>query len=36
MKEYIKPEIEIVSLVADEAIASSELEIGTGTSGNPF
>ena len=36
MKEYVSPEIEIVSLMADEAIASDEIGGELDLSGNPF
>lgn len=37
MKEYIKPDVEIISLMADEAISTNDgpgAEMGTST--NPF
>lgn len=36
MKEYLKPELEIVSLMADENIATLELEDELDLSANPF
>lgn len=36
MKEYIKPEVEIVSLMANEEITTVELEAELGLSTNPF
>lgn len=36
MKEYMKPELEIVSLMADENIATLELEDELDLSTNPF
>lgn len=38
MKEYIKPEVEIISLMANEAITDDEDGLGYGTdlSMNPF
>lgn len=38
MKEYVKPEVEIISLMADEAITTDELGLGgeMDLSANPF
>ena len=36
MKEYQKPEVEIVSLMANEAIASDDIEDLLDLSTNPF
>lgn len=36
MKEYIKPELEVIALVADEKIASDFVEVSGGVIENPF
>ena len=36
MKDYIKPELEIVTLVTDEAIATDDLSGEMSLSNNPF